>query len=334
MLECIVTGLGGRGLHWIRNLRTRKDCRIVGYVEPFEGNRTRAVQNHDVPEAQIYPSLEEAIRNVKADFVMDVTPPAAHAEIAEIAFGAGLHLLGEKPLSDDFQTAKRVVEAGQQAGVKHMITQNYRFGAFPRTTRQKLAEGIIGKPGQCDIRFYMPWADNPGSHYVTQPFMLINDMMVHHFDLLRYVLGVDPVSVQAITWNQPWGWHAGDAAHAIVFHYADGLVATHVSCGCAVGSQTSWNGDWRIEGPDGSIDWETDKMWHVHLHRTPEKLRKQIFPLAVPAPEQAILTEFCAAIAEDREPECSARDNLGSLAMVFGAIQSTKEGRKVELAEL
>lgn len=334
MLECIVTGLGGRGLHWVNQIRLRDDCRIVGYVEPAADRRERAIAERGVPADQIFNSLDEALAGVKADFLVDVTPPAVHAEVAEKAFSRGMHVLGEKPLSDDFATARRVLEAGEKAGVKHMITQNYRFTAFPRTTRQKLAEGLIGKPGQCDIRFYMPWADMAGSHYVTQPFMLINDMMVHHFDLLRYVLGQDPVSVQAITWNQPWGWHVGDAAHAIVFQYADGLVATHVSCGCAVGSQTSWNGDWRIEGPEGSIDWDTTKMWHVHLHRTQQKVREEIFPLAVPAPEQAILTEFFASIKEDREPECSARDNLGSLAMVFAAIQSTREGRRVELAEL
>ena len=330
----IVTGLGGRGLHWVRQTRMRKDCELVAFVEPSEANRQRAVERQDIPADRIYPSLEAALGAVEANFVLDVTPPAVHHQIAQQTFAAGLHLLGEKPLSDSYATACQVVEAGRQAGVKHMITQNYRFTAFPRTTRKVLESGIIGKPGQCDVRFYMPWADSPGSHYVTEPFMLINDMMVHHFDLMRYVLNADPVSVQAITWNHPWGWHAGDAAHAIVFQYADGLVATHVSVGCAVGSQTSWNGDWRIEGPEGSIDWDPVKMWHVRLHRTEQKLREEIFPVSVTPPEQAILDEFFGAIQDDREPECSAQDNLKSLAMVFGAIQSTKEGRRVELAEL
>jgi predicted dehydrogenase len=333
-MRCIITGLGGRGLHWNRQLCQRKDCQLTGFVEPAEENRTRAVQQHDIPESLILSSLAEALERVEADFVLDVTPPAVHREVAERAFAAGLHVLGEKPLSDDFRVAREIAAAGERAGVKHMITQNYRFGACPRTTRRRLAEGLIGKPGQCDIRFYMPWADMPGSHYVTQPYMLINDMMVHHFDMLRSVLGQDPVSVQAITWNHPWGWHEGDAAHAIVFHFPDGLVGTHVSVGCAVGSRTTWNGDWRIEGPEGSIDWEQDRMWHAHLHRTPERLRTELFPLAVPQPEQAILDEFFASIREEREPECSARDNLKSLAMVFGAIKSTKEGRRVELAEL
>jgi predicted dehydrogenase len=334
MFKCIITGLGNRGLHWVRAVRQRQDCETAAFVEPAAAMRQRAVERHEVPENLIFTTLEDALAAVPADFVLDVTPPAVHHVIAEKALAAGLHVLGEKPLSDNFAHARRVVELGRQSGRKHMITQNYRFGAQPRTTRPLIADGLIGKVGQCDIRFYIPWADSPGSHYVTQPFMLINDMMVHHFDLLRYVLDADPVSVQAITWNHPWGWHAGDAAHAIVFQYADGLVATHVACGCAVGSQTGWNGDWRIEGDKGSIDWTKDGMWYSRLHRTEEKVRREIPPLDVPPHDQAILDEFFAALREDRDPECCAEDNLKSLAMVFAAIQSSKEGRKVPLAEL
>jgi len=55
---------------------------------------------------------------------------------------------------------------------------------------------------------------------------------------------------------------------------------------------------------------------------------------SVPEGTQAILTEFTSAIREDREPECSAEDNLNSLAMVFAAIRSAKEGRTVKLSEL
>ena len=165
--------------------------------------------------------------------------------------------------------------------------------------------------------------------------MLINDMMVHHFDMIRYVLGQDPASVQAITWNQPWGWHAGDACHAIVFEFASGLRATHVCVGCAVGSTTSWNGDWRIEGEKGSIDWDKAGTWYSHLHRTPEKVdRRALEPVEAKPQEVAMVDEFFAAIREDREPECSARDNLESLRMVFGAIQSAQSGGKVELSSV
>lgn len=48
---------------------------------------------------------------------------------------------------------------------------------------------------------------------------------------------------------------------------------------------------------------------------------------------KAIVVEFLAAIRENRTPECSGRDNLRSLVMVFAAIRSAQEGRWVELSE-
>ncbi len=201
IMKAILTGLGGRGLHWLGNARRHPDVEIVAFVEPYEGSITRAVEKHDVARDTIFASLDEAIQNSDADFVLDVTPPAVHPEIAFQAFENGLHVIGEKPLSDNFESAKKVAAASHAAGLTHMITQNYRFGALPRTSRRVLDEGLIGKPGQCDIKFYMNWADIPGSHYVTEPFMLINDMMVHHFDMMRYVINEDPVSVRAQTWN-------------------------------------------------------------------------------------------------------------------------------------
>ena len=93
-------------------------------------------------------------------------------------------------------------------------------------------------------------------------------------------------------------------------------------------------GNWRIEGPKGTIEWGKEKMVRSHLHRTDASVEEEITPLDVPAPGKAILDEFLAAIEEDREPECSAEDNLNSLRMVFAAIRSAKEGRRVELEEI
>lgn len=334
-MNCILTGLGGRGLHWLSAVRAYDGVEAVAFVEPFEGSAQRAINDHGVPADRIFKTLDEAIAAAPdAEFVLDVTPPKVHREVAEKAFKAGLHVLGEKPLSESYADALAVVAAGKAANRVHMITQNYRFGSQPRTAARLVREGLIGQPGQCDIQFYMPWADMAGTHYVTEPYMLINDMMVHHFDLLRYTVGESPVSVQAMTWNQPWGWHAGDACHVILFEFASGLRATHTCVGCAVGSQTQWNGDWRIEGPNGSLNLSKDGILYSHLHRTAEKVERKIEGDEVPAGEKAILDEFVSAIQNGGQPECNAEDNLQSLAMVFAAIKSAKEGRKVVLSEL
>lgn len=200
----------------------------------------------------ILAELKDALKAVKADLVVDVTPPAPHETVAMQSFEAGLHVLGEKPLSDDFAAAKRIVAAAEKLKRTHMITQNYRFGAVPRTTHRLLKQGVIGQPGQVAIGFYKAWATPTGTHYTELPFMFVKDMGVHHFDLMRYVLSQDPVRVWAKSWNQPWGWHKGDAAHTVVFEFTGNLMVTHHACACSVGKGTPWNGEWRIEGPEGS----------------------------------------------------------------------------------
>jgi predicted dehydrogenase len=103
-LRGILVGLGGRGGHWYHAVQRHPDTETVAYVEPAESNRARAVERWGVPADRIFPSLEAAVERVQADFVMDVTPPAAHETVATTAFQAGLHVIGEKPISVDFQT--------------------------------------------------------------------------------------------------------------------------------------------------------------------------------------------------------------------------------------
>lgn len=333
--KCILAGLGGRAQSWLKVCRENAEVELAAFVEPMEANQKRAVSEWGVDAKKIHPNLSDALAASKADFALDVTPPVIHEQVALESFQAGLHVLGEKPLSDNREAALRVAAAGRMAGKRHMITQNYRFAAVPRTAHRLIKEGIVGKPGFVDIAFYMAWADMPGSHYVEKPYMFLNDMGIHHFDMIRCVLDTEALSAQAISWNPPWAWHKGDASHVVVFRCAGGLLATHRGVGCSNGYKTTWNGDWRIEGPEGSLTWERDKLFFTRDHRAPTKGRREI-----PADQQklgaqaAILAEFLAAIKENREPECCAADNLKSLDMVFAAIQSAREGREVKLAEL
>ena len=335
-MKAILVGLGGRGRYWLGQCQQQTGVEVAACVEPFAPNRQRATADHGFAADRIYDDLGQALDAVQADFVLDVTPPAIHEEIAMQTFAAGLHLLGEKPLSDDYQAAQRVVKAGTQAGVAHMITQNYRFNGLPRTTRRLLTEDLIGPVGQLDVSLYVNWADSPGSHYVTEPYMFLTDMGIHHFDMMRYTLGQDPVSAHALTWNLPWGWHRGDAAQMILFRFANGVVATHRGIGCTVGHvPAGHNGEWRYEGPRGTLTWEGFDLYHTHSHRADPKIRQQISLDADGGQDQnPVLREFVAAIEEGRTPECNAADNLKSMAMVFAAVKSAMGGREVSIDEL
>ena len=315
-MKAILVGLGGRANHWQSACENHPEVELVAFIEPSEENRQRAIKQRGVSEDLIFSDLSDVPSSLEADFVVDVTPPAVHETIAMKAFDAGLNLLGEKPLSSDFESAKRIVDS------------------LPRTTRRLLDAKKIGDVAQLDVSLYVNWADSPGSHYVTEPYMFLTDMGIHHFDMMRYTLNVNPVSAHAITWNLPWGWHQGDACQIIVFKFENGIVATHRGIGCTMGHvPAGHNGEWRYEGPQGTLTWEGSDLFHTHHHKQNPQIREQVELDGVDGPNP-VLNEFISALQEDRQPECNAEDNLKSMSMVFGAVTSAKEGREVQLSEL
>lgn len=333
----VLAGLGNYGRAWAEVCRQHAAVELVGFVGRSEDSRRRAANEWGVPGERIYDTLERAIANRSPDFVLDITSPESHRAIALASFDAGIPLLQAKPMSDDYRSAAEIVAAGTRAGCTHMVAQVQRFDAPPRLTRRLLDGGAIGTPGQLDILFAKPWADYPGTHYVTEPWMFLLDMSCHHFDTLRYVVGADPEAVRVVSWNPAWGWHAGDASHVAVFEFPGGMMAIHRATGCSTGATTSWHGDWRIEGPEGSITWESERVFVTREHRTERPRRDEI---AAPEPAtrtgpEAVLDEFLAALTERREPECSGTDNLGTMAMAFAAVCSARQGgRRVRLTEI
>jgi predicted dehydrogenase len=165
--------------------------------------------------------------------------------------------------------------------------------------------------------------------------MLVKDMGVHHFDMMRYVLGREVESVLAHTWNPSWGWHKGDACHTAIFQMSGGLTATHHALGCSKGHRTGWNADWHIAGSEGSITWEGNAVFITHGHKTSNPGRTEVKLDPLPEePLDAIMTEFLSAIKEKRQPECNSEDNLKSLAMTFAVVQSAVEKRWVKMSDL
>lgn len=329
----ILVGLGGRGRFWAQITRESDLVNMVGFVEPVDEHRKQTIEQFNLTDDQCFTSLDNALAAVEADFVLDVTPPSAREAVAEKSLSAGLHVLAEKAMGEDWPMARRIAALAASSGKTYMVTQNYRFRPLPRTTRRLLDEGFLGDINTVSMGFYRPWGT--GRHYVLIDYALLIEMAVHHFDTLRYVLNSDPVRVWAKTWNAPWGWHKGDVGHNVLFEFDNGLMVIHHALGCSVGKPSSWDGELRIEGAKGSFTWEDEDLRYVRSW-PPDEAQDRVLPCdALPASDpHLVLREFVSAIKEGREPECSAQDNLKTLAMVFGAILSDQRGAPVDIAEM
>lgn len=79
----------------------------VGWVDLDAGARERAVAELGLPEALVFAALPEALRRVPADLALVAVPLAARGEVTRSALAAGLHVLVEKPFTDDLAEAAR-----------------------------------------------------------------------------------------------------------------------------------------------------------------------------------------------------------------------------------
>jgi predicted dehydrogenase len=92
----------------------------------------------------------EIVGRDDVDAVIIATPNATHLPIALAAFENGKHVLCEKPLALNLADAKRMAQAAEQAGVRHMTAFTYRFVPAMRYLSHLVQRGDIGQP--CHFR--------------------------------------------------------------------------------------------------------------------------------------------------------------------------------------
>jgi predicted dehydrogenase len=319
-MKAVLVGLGNFGSYWYRQLRLRglEVCVVEANIQLKESID---------PGVAFYSSLEDAIAEQRPDIVVNVTPPHVHAVINEIAFAHGLPVLCEKPISNDLAEAKDIVEKSELLGVPLMISANYRYHAPARKAKELLDGGVIGSLSSIHIEFYR-------YHEVAVPYFLklehplLQDVAIHHFDLLRYFTGLNANRVSAHSSNPPGSWCDSNIHLNAWFELEQGVIANYQGSMMAKDKLTEWYGDWRFEGAEGVLLLGAE---NVRLIR--EGKPEEVYPFSGMG-EMTSLDEFLAALKGNRQPSPNAREYLKSQTLVYAAVQSTNTGQPVWLNEI
>ncbi|MNJ54979.1 hypothetical protein D3C77_504500 [compost metagenome] len=126
---------------------------------------------------------------------------------------------------------------------------------------------------------------------------------------------------------------------------SDGSVFSYRGSWCAEGVPTSWEGDWRIVGEKGTAIWDGIHAPYAEVlaselaadDAAEKKFIRDMVRIEVPLNwsgkpgHEGCLDEMFQALKEGRPAETDSRDNIHSMAMVLGAIESAKSGQKVML---
>lgn len=332
--KIILAGCGAMANVWLDYVEKRDDAEIVGLVDINEQNAKQMAERRGLI-VPIFTDLSVALENVQADIVFDVTIPSSHKEIAITSLRAGCHVFGEKPMAESLEDAREILEIVNETKKNYSVMQNRRFQKHVRSIQHFLAAGKIGSVGSIHANFFL--GPHFGGFRDVMDHPLILDMAIHTFDQARFMIGAEPVSVYCHEYNPPGSWYRGNASAVCIFEMSDGSVFTYNGSWCAEGLNTSWESEWRITGSEGSVTWNGfDRPACEVIDRTkPTEFMNTHQSIPIPnvwdGSEEhfGCLDEMFASVEENRLAETDCTDNIHSIAMVFGAIESAKTGKKV-----
>jgi predicted dehydrogenase len=161
-------GAGNISSEYLRTLSRFPDVRVVtiGDLLPSAA-RSRAA------EFGIATAGEPAVvlDHPDVEVVVNLTIPAAHAEVAEAAIAAGKHVWNEKPLAVDRDSGRRLVDAAAAAGVRLGCAPDTFLGEGLQAAQRAIAAGEIGRPLTALALFQSPgpdsWHPNPAFLFQT-----------------------------------------------------------------------------------------------------------------------------------------------------------------------
>lgn len=140
-------------------------------------------------------SVEALVADVDIDAVAVCTSTDTHVELIIAAAHAGKAVFCEKPISLDLPDVDRALAVVAETGVPLMVGFNRRFDPAHRSVRDAIVDGVVGDVHLARISSRDP--SPPPIEYVRVSGGIFVDMMIHDFDMARFVVGSPVVEVYA-----------------------------------------------------------------------------------------------------------------------------------------
>ena len=184
-----IVGLGVISRAYLDTLAEHPAVRITA-VADLDATRSAAVAA-EIPGAQAL-GVERLLGSPDVDTVLNLTTPAAHAEIALGAIGRGKNVYAEKPLAAAFPDARSVIDAAAAAQVGVGCAPDTVLGTGTQTARAAVDAGHIGRPMSAPAVMVTPgherWHPHPDFYYTAGGGPLL-DMGPYYIAALVHLLG-------------------------------------------------------------------------------------------------------------------------------------------------
>lgn len=320
-------------------------CGRIGQVHARSAGHIAGVTVTAVADAFAAPAAELAaqvgakvmdsdalIQSGDVDAVVIGTPTDTHYDLIHAAAAAGKAIFCEKPVDMSADRIRDCITAVEAAGVPFLTAFNRRFDPNFANIQSRIAGGEIGDVEIVTILSRDP--SPPPISYIKSSGGIFRDMMIHDFDMARFLLGDEPSTVFAVgssLVDREIGI-AGDVdTAAVTLTTASGKI-----CQISNSRRASYGYDQRVEvhGARGMLRAENVLENNVEVatesgfRRAPAQ---HFFLERYETAYRAELAHFVEAVQNGTPPTPGIHDGLGAQLLADAAAQSLATGLPVQL---
>ena len=315
-------------------MRVVKGATVKAIADPFMNDETIAWAK-EMGINEIYTDYHKILEDKDIEIVLICSSTDTHSKISLEAIEAGKHIFCEKPIDHDVNKIKEVMEALKKSNVKYQVGFNRRFDHNFIAAREAVKAGKIG-----DLNILKICSRDPGAppvSYINVSGGIFLDMIIHDFDMVRFMSGdeVEEVYASGGVLVDPAIGEAGDIDTAIItLKLKSGALAVIDNC-----RRATYGYDQRVEafGSLGqvAIGNDTDSLAVISNADgvTAEKPKLFFLERYMGAYTQEV-TSFIQAVQNDTPTEVNVVDGLKPVLIGLAAKLSLKENRPVKIAEI
>ncbi|WP_029619705.1 inositol 2-dehydrogenase [Pseudorhizobium marinum] len=265
------------------------------------------------------------------DAVIICTPTNTHADLIEMFARARKAIFCEKPVDLDVTRAQACLAVVRDTGAKLMLGFQRRYDPHFSAVKKAIADGRIGEVEMIQIVSRDPGA--PPIDYIKTSGGIFRDMTIHDFDMARFLLSEEPVSVYATA-----SVLTDKAIAGIDFDSASVTLTTASGKHCTISNsrRATYGYDQRVEvhGSKGTICVENQRPVTIELATAVGFTRPALHDFFMTRYVEAYAAEiaaFVSVVKNGTSPSPSGEDGLRALMLADAALRSASQGVVVAL---
>jgi glucose-fructose oxidoreductase len=305
-----------------------KNVKLVAVITGTREKGVKLAKLHGFDEANIYSyeQWDKVAANKAIDIVYVVTPPGIHAQNVVAAFGAGKHVICEKPMAISAAECDTMIAAGKKAGKRLAIGYRLHFDPYHQEL-VRLAKTQEFGPFM-KIKTANGFTLRRKSWRIEKKLAgggALTDMGIYSIHACCMAADANPVSVTAkeLPKTQPEFFTEVEQALEFRLEFANGAVAD------------VWSGydanraEFYAEAEKGWFKGERPVFSYRNLNISTSAKGKLDFGIF--RQQQRHMDGVAAAFRDEKPVSCSGELGRRDMVIIDGIYESIKSGKKVEL---